>query len=973
MTAETEPNALEAEMSEDLKRTRRLAKFYHHGADYDSESYPDGFLTDPPDGDSAGAGLANPELAEILFEEVYQRGKLLLGENDPLTLEDKFYLAETKKALMKFDEALTLYGELAEAQAKGAVVPGATPLSIKLSMANILRDTSDSLEALRLYSECLDILEADPGADPGLVLEVKIAIAGSSRELEHYRGSLERRLEVAASLEAAYGSDDKRVLLAKIEAAYDWYGLGERARALGIYLAAARAFDGKGESSDPAALAAKGNAAAILEETGDFFGAAEILAGLTEIREENFGFGNSLVIESKRRLAGLLGKIGRYGRAVELLREVLAAERGLAAEMARAGVPGDSGGSGTKDVKLQIAAFLERSGDFRGADGELRELLRETLETKGPLDSDAFEVKERLGRVLGKKGDYGEALAVFGDLSESRAFVDGAESPGAIKAGIDRAFALTDANESGEAFSRFLEVFELAVQTLGRDHPYVSSALTGMGLASAGTDKSDEAVFWFKAAIMTRELRGGSMAAAKVLLEESQDDWPDPYPNPYHGLLRLLFAKERFGEAFDLATNERRSEAGGIFGGGEKFGSLFAGTPEKPALDSFFSRVGSLADPGAAGEDPARARGRFRDFVYALPEWLSPGGEEGSAVNRELVSLQEFLRGAGPGTVMLRTYAAESRLYLFLVGPDAFFPLETEIPKRELLRKIRGLNHLLRDPRSDPRPAAKELSDLLLAPFLRELKRASVRTILFSFDGPSRHLPPAALWDGEKWLVESFVPVLHGDSVPFDFGKLPRENPPVLVFGDGGGPAFGNVERFRGANFDEANLAGALAGGDANVLCFSGPFVFDSLWDQSYLVLGDGSFFPFSALDGKASLPDLDLAVFARGDSRASPLAGLDGDGSEFDRLGTIVAGMGGDSVIFSFWDDDLGTSEKFTESFFGFRGGRDGPSLSKGEALVASQLELMRAPESVENAGGDNERAHPFLWARFALMGNYR
>ncbi|MDR2349086.1 MAG: hypothetical protein LBF41_00475 [Deltaproteobacteria bacterium] len=178
--SKTKRYAFDREMSDDLKRTLRLAKYYYHGVDCHSDIDAEGLFADFREDDYSGVHLANHELAVILFEEVYQMGKLLFGENDPLTLEGKFYPAETKKALLNFDEAMTLYGEIAEVRSKGARVPDAMLLTVKLNMANILRDTSNRGEALRLFSECLDILESDPPANPGFVENVKTAIAGLS-------------------------------------------------------------------------------------------------------------------------------------------------------------------------------------------------------------------------------------------------------------------------------------------------------------------------------------------------------------------------------------------------------------------------------------------------------------------------------------------------------------------------------------------------------------------------------------------------------------------------------------------------------------------------------------------------------------------------------------------------------------------------------------------------------------------------
>ncbi len=53
-------------------------------------------------------------------------------------------------------------------------------------------------------------------------------------------------------------------------------------------------------------------------------------------------------------------------------------------------------------------------------------------------------------------------------------------------------------------------------------------------------------------------------------------------------------------------------------------------------------------------------------------------------------------------------------------------------------------------------PLAKKLYNWLIAPIATELEKANIDTLLFSIDSGFRHLPLAALHDGEKFLIEKY-------------------------------------------------------------------------------------------------------------------------------------------------------------------------------------------------------------------------
>ena len=51
----------------------------------------------------------------------------------------------------------------------------------------------------------------------------------------------------------------------------------------------------------------------------------------------------------------------------------------------------------------------------------------------------------------------------------------------------------------------------------------------------------------------------------------------------------------------------------------------------------------------------------------------------------------------------------------------------------------------------------RNLYDWLIAPLEETLERHNIRTLVFIPDGPLRSIPKAALYDGEKFLIEKYA------------------------------------------------------------------------------------------------------------------------------------------------------------------------------------------------------------------------
>jgi CHAT domain-containing protein len=200
--------------------------------------------------------------------------------------------------------------------------------------------------------------------------------------------------------------------------------------------------------------------------------------------------------------------------------------------------------------------------------------------------------------------------------------------------------------------------------------------------------------------------------------------------------------------------------------------------------------------------------------------------------------------------------------------------------------------------------------------------------------------------------------------------------------------------RLLDGKFDLKALSDSLTG-KTPILHLATHFQFEpTVPDQSFLLLGDGSRLTVHQINNDSSLPfdGLDQLTL----SACETAAGADrGDGREVEGFGALAAAKGAKSVLATLWPiADASTGELMKE----FYAERYAKRKNKAEALRSAQLKLLRnndgltsKPVFTESRGklmaamflnGEANAAppwpgkgfsHPYYWAPFVLMGNWR
>lgn len=356
--------------------------------------------------------------------------------------------------------------------------------------------------------------------------------------------------------------------------------------------------------------------------------------------------------------------------------------------------------------------------------------------------------------------------------------------------------------------------------------------------------------------------------------------------------------------------------------------------------------------------------------------------------------------------------------WVILVTPSARKAYPVNVVGLEKI--VFDLRRALRSTRTDPRALSEDLfsrifrqtSDKQKSSLEDDLKTlfagTSEITIMWSLDGILRYVPVAALYDGERYLVEKYRNVLFTKESFPTLGDPSGPRTTAVGFGVSeareGFPALPGVEsELRDIVRDNDKSKGVFDG----LIKLNGDFTEEAAirtWregrfpivhlashysynvaqpNKSFLLVGDGQL-TFEELQDKDNLfGKVDILTLSACDTAMGSANGKEAEG-----LAYLAQNLGAKSVIASLWQiSDAGTPE-FMKRFY--RALRDNPTMLKGEAVRQAQLSMIRGgegnpPEAAQTLAPATARssvyakdpkapfAHPYYWSPFVLIGNWR
>jgi CHAT domain-containing protein len=391
----------------------------------------------------------------------------------------------------------------------------------------------------------------------------------------------------------------------------------------------------------------------------------------------------------------------------------------------------------------------------------------------------------------------------------------------------------------------------------------------------------------------------------------------------------------------------------------------------------------------------------YREYVNLLLRDGKEIPEENLANARDLIEslqvaeLENFLRQGclDTYTVKLDKIDRSAAVIYPIILPDRVATISSipGKPLRYYSRKIAaatveetvlGLQTKIQDPNFNSqqerafKQQSQQIYDLLLAPLAADLAAAKTKTLVFVLDGAFRNIPMSILYDGNKYLVESYnlaltpglqlVPpqdatdrlrsqaLLGGISKSSQgFSALPNAKAEI--------EAIGRImpnQKLVDEQFKSGVVSSNLVASNAPIVHFATHGQFSSKAEDTYILTWDNrlNLDQFSNLlkdRGNRSGNAIELLVLsacqtAAGDNRAT--LGLAG----------VAIRARAKSTIASLWSvSDEATQELMVNLYQNLAS----KNLNKGESLRQAQQALLQNPKY----------RSPYFWAPFVLVGNWQ
>jgi CHAT domain-containing protein/Tfp pilus assembly protein PilF len=416
----------------------------------------------------------------------------------------------------------------------------------------------------------------------------------------------------------------------------------------------------------------------------------------------------------------------------------------------------------------------------------------------------------------------------------------------------------------------------------------------------------------------------------------------------------------------------------------------------------------------AAETELEAANRAFEKFLDDLEKQFGQTAQAGRVDQlKDAQGLQETLRELGHGAVALYTLAGEDKVRVMLVTPDARTSSEYAIKREDLNRKVLALRRVLQNPNRDPRPLAQEMYRILVGPLAKALEAAGAKTLMWSLDGPLRYLPVAALHDGDKYLAQSFGNTIFTPASTSNLKDDPGSKWRALGLGvtkeKPGFAALPSVaDELRGIVTAEGQTGGILPGTIALDDGFTEPAMKTALRQRpalvhiashfqfqpgdettSFLLLGDGSHLSLDKIKN-LSFGGVKLLTLSACDTASG---GTSADGTEVEGFAVMAQRQGAQAVLASLWPVADSSTQQLMHAFYRVREGQPGTPKSEalrqaqlalltGTAQPAAQATVVAATEERGAARGLQPKfevdpkapfAHPYFWAPFVLIGNWK
>jgi len=884
------------------------------------------------------------------------------------------------------------------------------------NLAGLYRSTGDYGRALPLYQRSLAIREKVLGTEHPDVASSLNNLAGLYRSTGDYARALPLYQRSLAIWEKVLGTEEHPDVASSLNNLAGLYrSTGDYARALPLYqrsLAIREKVLGTEEHPDVAS--SLNNLAGLYESTGDYGRALPLYQRSLAILERVLGPEHPHVATSLNNLAGLYYSTGDDAHALPLYQRSLAIwEKALGPEHPHVA------------ISLNNLALLYNStdDDARALPLYLRSLaiLEKVL---GPEHPDVATSLNNLAGLYESTGDDARALPLYQRSLAIFEKVLGPEHPDVASSLLNLwHLRFNDEAQAAQMLPAAYRAVVIASQSpAGRETLW--SLQQQFSRYHARQGDRELAILWGKLAVNTlQSLRQGLVSAERKL----QSRYLNERRFVYETLARLLehdgraeeadvvrqmLKEDELRESFERAAAVHPPSTLIAFTGFEQRAYAQVADLQQRALAlaserEQLERKARLGDLSAAerqriealvNTELPRLRADLAQAVQALPGRLAEQRRaqgqtpDATVFESRLTQATKELARREPQAkaVGLRYVVEEDALGIALLLPDGQRVLRRVPVQRDVLDKlVRDARTLLADWGSDlplVQASLAKLHALLIAPIQADLQAAGARTLMLSPNDKLRRIPFAALFDGQQYLVQRYTLTMFNEAVPTpvsqwrrgawqvagmgltrevskELGPLPKVREEVQGILQQRGIA---GQHWLDDDFNRPRLLAALGGG-FNILHVASHFqLIPGRPDISGLYLGDRS--QLTMIDVVRSdlrFDNFDMVNLSACETGVG--GGKQDHGQELESLGARVQVQGAQAVMATLWRVADESTAPFMQAFYRARGAE---GLNKAEALRQTQMAFVDG--AVRRSKGKAWQ-HPYYWAPFILMGNWR
>ena len=348
-----------------------------------------------------------------------------------------------------------------------------------------------------------------------------------------------------------------------------------------------------------------------------------------------------------------------------------------------------------------------------------------------------------------------------------------------------------------------------------------------------------------------------------------------------------------------------------------------------------------------------------------------------TALRNKVTSLDNI----GKSSAVIYPMPFKERLVVIATLPSGIVQITSSVDQKTLTRTVISFRKHLQDSSHQSfTGTGKKLHNWIIAGLQERLQGESIKTLVIVPDEALSLIPFAALYDGEKFLIENYAIVTTPSLQLTDPQPAPRENFEALLVGL-------SVERSDGDNHfpplpnvpEELDTIGKILQGNSEQLlnqAYEKKALTDAIIQNNYRIIHmatHGEFGPdpnqtfLLTYDGKLYLNQfgnlLKLGLFSDKPIELLTLSACNtgvGDVRAAFGLAGIALESGARSAVATLWSVyDEATMFVMTEFYRQFQ---SRPDLNKAQALQAAQLSLINQPQY----------RHPAYWSPFLFIGNW-